>query len=119
MNTRISKLQTNCSQESMPVTSINSKPTANTSKALLLGILLLFVSGCATTSTLNQPLHERNPLVMSGIRLDLASLRNDAQIVEKFGVAGPDFPLLDLPFSAFLDFIVLGYTLPVALIYRH
>ena len=90
------------------------------SRVLKLAVLLtaLFVStGCATTSTLNQPVHERNPLVMSGTRLDLASLRNEPAVKDKFGVSAPRYPLLDLPFSVFLDFIVLGYTVPVALFY--
>lgn len=80
-------------------------------------LLLISVSGCATTSTLNQPLHERKPLVMSGVRLDLATLRNEAEITERFGVSPPAYPLLDLPFSAALDLFVLGYTVPVALFY--
>lgn len=92
------------------------------SKRLYLpGLLtLLFLSGgCATTSTLSQPAHERKPLVMSGFRLDLASLRNDAAVTERFGVSPPAYPLLDLPFSAVLDFFALGYTVPVALFYGH
>ncbi len=49
--------------------------------------VLLLSSGCATTSTLSQPAHERKPLVMSGARLDLASLRNEAAVTERFGVS--------------------------------
>ena len=84
---------------------------------LVLLILPFIVGGCATTSTLSQPAYERKPLVMSGVRLDLASLKNDVGVTEKFGVSPPDFPLLDLPFSFVLDFFALGYTLPVALFY--
>ena len=40
---------------------------------LVLPTVLILSAGCATTSTLNQPAHERKPLVMSGTRLDLAS----------------------------------------------
>lgn len=89
------------------------------SKRLCLPLLLALsfsMGGCATTSTLNQPLHKNKPLVMSGARLDLAALRDDVVITERFGVAPPDYPLLDLPFSTALDLIVLGYTVPVALV---
>ncbi|MGQ7845186.1 YceK/YidQ family lipoprotein [Granulosicoccus sp. 3-233] len=56
---------------------------------------------------------------MSGVRLDLASLRDESAITERFGVSPPAYPLLDLPFSAALDVFVLGYTVPVALFYQH
>lgn len=81
--------------------------------------LLVLTSGCATISTLNQPLRERKPLVMSGLRLDLASLRDDPVVSERFGVAPPSYPLLDLPFSTGLDLLLIGYTAPVALYYRY
>lgn len=87
------------------------------SKLPLLLALLILLSGCATTSTLSQPAHERKPLVMSGVRLNLASLRNDSAITERFGVSPPSYPLLDLPFSVFFDLLTLGYTVPVALFY--
>lgn len=80
--------------------------------------LLLATTGCATTSTLSQPAHQRKPLVMSGVRLDIASLRDDAAVIERFGVQPPSYPLLDLPFSALFDIFALGYTIPVALFYR-
>ena len=80
-------------------------------------VLIVFLGGCATTSTLSQPAHERKPLVMSGFRLDLASLSNNAAAIERFGVSPPSYPLLDLPFSAVFDLFALGYTVPVALFY--
>ena len=55
---------------------------------------------------------------MSGARLNLISMQDNAVVIEKFGVAAPAYPLLDLPFSALLDLIVLGYTVPVALFHR-
>ena len=88
------------------------------SKAILLGFLLvLTLSGCATTATLSQPAHERKPVVMSGSRLDLASLRGERNVELRFGVQPPDYPLLDLPFSIFLDMFALSYSVPVALFY--
>ncbi|MFT4727069.1 MAG: hypothetical protein ACI9UN_001564 [Granulosicoccus sp.] len=79
--------------------------------------LTISVGGCATTSTLSQPAHERKPVVMSGSRLNIAGLLNEPDLRAKYGVAPPDYPLLDLPFSVFLDIIALGYSVPVALIY--
>lgn len=87
-------------------------------KLPLLLMMLLLSAVCATTSTLSQPVHERKPLVMSGTRLNLAALRNEAAVLDRFGVSAPDYPLLDLPFSTFLDVVVIWYTLPVALINR-
>lgn len=92
------------------------------SKCCQLVLLLVFlglISGCATTSTLSQPVHERKPLVMSGVRLNIASLRNEAAVADRFGVSPPSYPLLDLPFSAFFDLLVIGYTVPVALFYAY
>ena len=83
---------------------------------LLLVMVSITVSGCATTSTLGQPDQYTRSLIMSGTRLNIASLTNQPFINERFGVAPPSFPILDLPFSAFLDVLVLGYTLPVTLV---
>ncbi|MFK7995833.1 MAG: YceK/YidQ family lipoprotein [Granulosicoccus sp.] len=88
-------------------------------KALLLLSLFSSLGGCATTSTLGQPVHVGKPLVLSGVRLNLASLKNETAVSQRYGVSPPTYPLLDLPFSAALDILVLGYTLPAALIYRH
>ena len=81
--------------------------------------LMLNVGGCATTSTLSQPAHERKPVVMSGTRLNTASLLNEPDLQARYGVLPPEYPLLDLPFSVFLDFIALSYSVPVALFYGH
>ena len=85
--------------------------------AVLTLTTMLLVGGCATTSTLSQPAHERKPVVMSGSRLNIASLGNVSDIRTKYGVAPPEYPLLDLPFSVFLDLLALGYSVPVALFY--
>ncbi len=65
--------------------------------SVLLTVLLLS-TGCATTSTLSQAAHERKPLVMSGVRLDFASLRNEATVTERFGVSPPTALIIDEPF---------------------
>lgn len=83
-------------------------------RAIFLLTLLLLTNGCSTISTLSQPVHAGKPLVMSGSRLNITALREHASVKERFGVSPPRYPLLDLPFSALLDMVVLGYTLPVA-----
>lgn len=57
----------------------------------------------------------KKPLVMSGVRLNISSLRNDTAVDEKFGVTPPPYPLLELPLSTFFDLLVIGFTVPVAL----
>ena len=83
--------------------------------SVLFCLLMALVSGCATTSTVSQTEHRNAPLVFSGTRLNVAALSHKPNLKERFGVAPPDYPLLDLPFSGMLDLFVLGYTLPVAL----
>ena len=71
------------------------------------------MTGCATVASLNDPL-DGGPIVMSGARLDLAALEDRDRAEERFDAAPPRRPLLDLPFSAALDFFALGFTLPAA-----
>ncbi|MFK7858651.1 MAG: YceK/YidQ family lipoprotein [Granulosicoccus sp.] len=90
----------------------------NRSSILLLLLALLFsLSGCATISTLSQPVHERKPLLMSGVRLNLAALNNETAVSQRYGVSPPTYPLLDLPFSATFDIMALTYTVPVSIFY--
>lgn len=56
-------------------------------------------------------------MVMSGSWLNVASLRNVPDLQAKYGVVAPEYPVLDLPFIAFLDVLVLGYSVPFALVY--
>lgn len=84
-------------------------------RIIIVGLLAAVTGGCATVSTLNQPIKKGSPLVMSGTRLDLASIRGEAHIQQRFGVAAPRYPLIDLPASASMDVLVFGFTLPVAM----
>jgi uncharacterized protein YceK len=54
---------------------------------------------------------------MSGSWLNVSSLRNVPDLQAKYGVVAPEYPVLDLPFIAFLDVLVLGYSVPFALVY--
>ena len=79
--------------------------------------LALGASGCATVRTLDGPLTDGRPLVMSGTRANLAELRRWELAANGPGpaaVAPPVGPLADLLPSAVLDFLVLGFTAPTA-----
>ncbi|MGZ4979386.1 MAG: YceK/YidQ family lipoprotein [Methylobacter sp.] len=66
-------------------------------------------SGCATFSTLDAtklPLPERT-FIYSGTRLDWAALTQNEFALNKFDVAPPSYPLLDIPLSFALDSLFL------------
>lgn len=70
---------------------------------------MMSLSGCATFSTLNdtaQPLAERR-FIYSGTRLDWAALSQNQIALNKFDVAPPRYPLLDMPLSFALDTLFL------------
>lgn len=75
-------------------------------------------SGCGTVASLNGPLVDGRPLVVSGTRFDIAALDDRERAEARFGTPPPSYPLLDLPFSAFLDLIALGFTLPAAAVLK-
>ena len=81
--------------------------------ALALGAAAACGAGCATVRSLDGPLTDGRPLVMSGTRANLAALRRGGLASDD--PAGPPLrALADLPFSATLDVLVLGFTLPTA-----
>ncbi len=84
----------------------------------LLVIATLGTSGCGTIASLNGPLIDGRPLVMSGTRFDLAALRSREHAEQRFGTPPPTYPLLDLPFSVTLDVFALGFTLPTAAVLK-
>lgn len=72
-------------------------------------VSLIGLSGCATFNTLNDtglPLPERT-FIYSGTRLDWAALSQNEVALNKFDVAPPGYPLLDLPLSFALDSLFL------------
>ncbi|NBA97497.1 YceK/YidQ family lipoprotein [Pseudomonas sp. R5(2019)] len=62
--------------------------------------------GCATVSTLNAA-KPGAPIVYSGTRLDLYAMKGGCCPEDRFGVAAPRYPALDLPGSALLDTVLL------------
>ena len=85
---------------------------------LLLSIVALGTSGCATVASLNGSPTDGRPLVMSGARFDLAALDDRGRAEARFRTPPPTYPLLDLPFSVALDLFALPFTLPTAAVLR-
>ena len=80
---------------------------------LLLVVLALSLTGCATARTLNaaQP---GAPLVYAGTRLDLYAMQGGCCAMDRFGAQAPSYPGLDLPASALLDTVLLPLSLLTA-----
>lgn len=76
--------------------------------------LALGLNGCATVRTMPTLASYGSPKVFSGARLDFNALRGNTAGLGKFKVEAPAYPLIDLPFSAILDILLLPLTLPVA-----
>ena len=72
-------------------------------------VAALWVSGCATVSSLDSAGH-RGPLVYSGTRLDLAAIADDESGLRKLKTLPPAYPWLDLPFSLITDTFILPFT---------
>ncbi|MBK5508747.1 MULTISPECIES: YceK/YidQ family lipoprotein [unclassified Pseudomonas] len=73
---------------------------------LLMVLLALQLTGCATARTLNaaQP---GAPVVYSGTRLDLYAMNGGCCAKDRFGAEAPSYPNVDLPASALLDTLLL------------
>ena len=76
------------------------------SKALLVLLLGLQLSGCASVRTLDAATPGA-PLIYAGTRLDWYALQGGCCAQERFGVQAPRYPGLDLPASALLDTLLL------------
>jgi uncharacterized protein YceK len=72
------------------------------------------LTGCATIRTMPTVASYGSPKVYSGARLDFNAVREDKADLEKFKLEAPTHPLIDFPFSAILDTVILPVTLPVA-----
>lgn len=77
-------------------------------------LLALSCSGCATVNVLNSDKADP-PLVYGGTRLDWYALHDGCCAQDRFGALAPDYPGLDLPFSALLDTLLLPFSLATAL----
>ena len=76
------------------------------SKALLVLLLGLQLSGCASVRTLDAATPGA-PLIYAGTRLDWYALQGGCCAQDRFGVQAPRYPGLDLPASVLLDTLLL------------
>lgn len=81
---------------------------------LLLSIVIVFSSGCASVRTLDAA-QAGAPVIYSGTRLDWYSLQGGCYPVERFGAQAPKYAALDLPLSLLLDTVLLPWALAVEL----
>jgi uncharacterized protein YceK len=81
---------------------------------LLLIVLALTLTGCATARTLNAA-KPGAPVVYAGTRLDLYAMQGGCCAMDRFGAEAPSYPGLDLPGSALLDTLLLPLSVLTAL----
>ena len=72
------------------------------------------LNGCATIRTAPNLASYGSPKVYSGTRLDYNAAAGNREGLEKFKAEAPKYPLIDIPFSAILDTVLLPMTLSVA-----
>ena len=65
-------------------------------------VMTLWVSGCATVTSIDSAEHG-TPLVYSGTRLNMSAIADDESGLRKFKTPPPAYPWLDLPFSLVAD----------------
>jgi uncharacterized protein YceK len=80
----------------------------------LLAVFVLCLEGCATMRTMPSLATPEHPKVYSGVRLDFNAITGNEDSLKKFKATAPEHPLLDFPFSAILDTLMLPLTFPVA-----
>lgn len=83
-------------------------------RALVAGLALLSLSGCATVRTLDAA-KPGAPVVYAGTRLDWYAIKGGCCPLDRFGAQAPRYPGLDLPGSALLDTLLLPLSLATAL----
>lgn len=81
---------------------------------VLLLFALMLSSGCASVRTLDAA-QAGAPVIYSGTRLDWYSLQGGCYPMERFGAHAPKYAALDLPFSVFLDTLLLPWALATEL----
>jgi uncharacterized protein YceK len=77
---------------------------------LLLVLLALQLTGCATVRTLDAA-KRGAPVVYAGTRLDLYAMNGGCCAMDRFGAEAPSYPGVDLPASALLDTLLLPLSL--------
>lgn len=83
-------------------------------RALVVGLVLLSLTGCATVRTLDAA-KPGAPVVYAGTRLDWYAINGGCCPLDRFGAQAPRYPGLDLPASALLDTLLLPLSLASAL----
>ncbi|EJM34822.1 putative periplasmic lipoprotein [Pseudomonas sp. GM33] len=73
---------------------------------LLVMVLALQLTGCATVRTLDAA-KPGAPVVYAGTRLDLYAMNGGCCAMDRFGAQAPSYPGVDLPASALLDTLLL------------
>jgi len=88
-------------------------------RSLISLLMLTFIMssglfGCATIRTMpNMGIHG-SPKVFSGVQLDYNAATANMAALSNIKAEAPDHPLLDLPFSAVLDLIIIPVTVSIA-----
>jgi len=81
---------------------------------LLLLVCIFGLGGCATIQTMPSLGTYEHPKIYSGTRLDLYAISKNEEALYKFKAKAPEHPLIDIPFSALLDTVLLPVTFPIA-----
>ena len=70
--------------------------------------------GCATIRTMPSLATPEHPKIYSGARLDFHAITGHEESLKRFKAEPPEHPLIDFPFSAILDTVILPVTFSVA-----
>jgi uncharacterized protein YceK len=79
--------------------------------------MIIFVigsAGCATVRTVPSLATPEQPKIYSGTRLDFHAISKNEEALKRFNAKSPEYPLVDIPFSALLDTFMLPLTFSVA-----
>ena len=81
---------------------------------VVLALLVLQLSGCATVRTLDAA-KLNAPVVYAGTRLDWYAINGGCCPIDRYGAEAPEYAALDLPASALLDTLLLPLSVATAL----
>lgn len=79
----------------------------------ILIVLAVWATGCGTLRTMPSLGSYGAPKIYSGTRLDFHAMRGNESRLKEFSASPPEYPFIDIPFSLFLDTIILPVTVPV------
>ena len=90
------------------------KITIRAFKCLLISLLLMSVTGCATYRTISTADLD-SAKVFSGTRLDIRAMCGEVEPTREFKAAPPLYPVIDIPFSVAMDVVLLPLTISAVL----